>query len=320
MTRSQRMPRGFTLIELLVVIAIIAVLIALLLPAVQQAREAARRTQCKNALKQLGLAMHNYHDTFLQLPPGAILTVAGGTDFENGRNANWSATWTIMLLPYFDQAPLYNKFNSSLSARHANNSTVTRTNLGPLNCPSHPAVISRLTQDYDGFVKGNYAANVGAGRMLRLADFRNTSLRGPISVTGRWGANFSSIIDGSSNTVLIGEIVKVDSGGDDRGAWAWCTGATFSGQGNGGAVLGPNTRMLMDSSPYSDNDTTNIVFNWRSNPDSGNNSGVGARSFHTGGVHFTLGDGTVRFISENVDLTTYERLLSIADGATVGSF
>jgi prepilin-type N-terminal cleavage/methylation domain-containing protein len=97
--------KGFTLIELLVVIAIIAVLIALLLPAVQQAREAARRSQCKNNLKQLGIALHNYHDTFSGLPPGAIQV------FETtGQN---EATWISMILPYIDQQPLYNRANFS---------------------------------------------------------------------------------------------------------------------------------------------------------------------------------------------------------------
>ncbi len=325
MSMLSRRKRGFTLIELLVVIAIIAVLIALLLPAVQQARESARRTQCKNQLKQLGLAFHNYHDTFNQFPPGAVnLTSALQADRENGRHAGWGATWTIMLLPYFDQAPLYNLYDSTQVARSGNattgNNRVARAKLAALSCPSHPAVNDRLTQDFDGFEKGTYAACVGSGRMLRLADFANNTTKGALSVVGMWGANFRDMTDGSSNVVLTGEIVKVSNTGDDRGAWAWSTGATFSGQGNGGGNLGPNSRSLVDSSPYSSNDTANSVFNWRSNPDSGNDSGVAARSFHTGGVHCGLGDGTVRFISENIDVTLYRNLLSISDGNTIGDF
>src|SRR6187455_2473364 len=95
--------RGFTLIEMLVVIAIIAILVALLLPAVQQAREAARRSQCKNNLKQIGLAMHNYHDTFNGFPNGGIASSVGG----------WGLSWYIRILPYIDQAPVFNGINFS---------------------------------------------------------------------------------------------------------------------------------------------------------------------------------------------------------------
>src|SRR5688572_18495143 len=126
MSRDQRRRIGFTLIELLVVIAIIAILIALLLPAVQQAREAARRTQCKNNLKQMGLALHNYHDAFNMFPPGHVYdgfadtnvrspTNGGGNDCVAAgalaSNATYvRAPWTVQILPYIDQAPLYNQF------------------------------------------------------------------------------------------------------------------------------------------------------------------------------------------------------------------
>src|SRR6266542_1460478 len=111
---SRRSPLGFTLIELLVVIAIIAILIALLLPAVQQAREAARRTQCRNVLKQFGLALHNYHDTFRAFPPGHLHRglFDGVADTANAAgNGGTGFDWTTMMLPYMDQAPLYNQFN-----------------------------------------------------------------------------------------------------------------------------------------------------------------------------------------------------------------
>ncbi len=331
MKMNQRTSRGFTLIELLVVIAIIAILIALLLPAVQQAREAARRTQCKNNLKQLGLALHNYHDTFNRMPPAAIWqgnAGAGGVAPENGRDAGWGATWVIQALPYGEQANLYAKYNSSLRARDnantpvgTNQVNVTRNTILPwIDCPSHPGVTGLLTQDSDGFIKGTYAANVGAGRMLRRGDFNNSALRGPFSVIGQYGANFRDMTDGTTNVVLVAEIVKVNSTGDDRGAWGWCTGPTFSGRGNGGNPLVPNSKTLIDSSPYSNNDTTNVVFNLRSNPDSGPDSGVGTRSFHTGGTQVTLADGSSRFISENIDTTTWLNLLAQADGNVLGEF
>lgn len=324
---SLKRQRGFTLIELLVVIAIIAILIALLLPAVQQAREAARRATCKNQLKQFGLAMHNYHDTAGQFPPGAIWHGSngmGGTAPEDGRDAFWGATWVVMILPYVDQAPLYNLYDSRFVARNGNattgNNRVTRQELSILNCPSHPGVGTRLNQDFDGFVKGTYAASTGAGRMLRRADFNDANMQGAFSAVGQFGARSASFMDGMSNAALLSEIVKVDHSQDDRGAWGWCTGPLFSGRGRDGIVMTPNSRLRMDSSPYSSNDTTNVNFNRRSDPDSGNNSGVAARSFHVGGAHVCLADGSVRFISENVDSQTWLNLLAIADGNVIGEF
>jgi prepilin-type N-terminal cleavage/methylation domain-containing protein/prepilin-type processing-associated H-X9-DG protein len=319
--------RGFTLIELLVVIAIIAILIALLLPAVQQAREAARRATCKNQLKQLGLALHNYHDTARQFPPAAVWhgpDGSGGAAPEDGRSEFWGATWVVMLLPYFDQAPLYNQYDSRLVARTGDGTTannmVTRQQLTLLNCPSHPAVLTMLTQDFNGFAKGTYAANAGAGRMLLRSDFNNPARRGAFSAVGQYGASMRDFTDGTSNSVLLAEIVKQSHSGDDRGAWGWCTGPLMSGRGNNGNPMMPNSRQQIDSSPYSSNDTTNTVFNWRSNPDSGNNSGVAARSFHTGGAHICLADGSVRFVSENIDQTTWLNLLAIADGNVLGEW
>ncbi|MCB1129315.1 MAG: DUF1559 domain-containing protein, partial [Verrucomicrobiae bacterium] len=118
--------RGFTLIELLVVIAIIAILIALLLPAVQQAREAARRTECKNKLKQLGLALHNYHDTFRAFPAA----------FYRGTTTSPGWGWGTMILPYIDQAPLYNQWVMTVSYDNGQNQTARRTKLAAYKCPS----------------------------------------------------------------------------------------------------------------------------------------------------------------------------------------
>jgi prepilin-type N-terminal cleavage/methylation domain-containing protein len=336
--------RGFTLIELLVVIAIIAILIALLLPAVQQAREAARRSQCKNNLKQIGLALHNYHDAFGQFAPGAVwhgTNSLGGTAPENGRDVNWGATWAIFLLPFEDQGALYNKYDFSRKARQqqANRGQVVqRAQLSLMNCPSHPLMTSRLNQDYDGFAKGTYAANATARHYLEQNDFTSMASRGPISIIGQWGARFRDILDGTSNTVLISEVVKVNAGGDDRGAWGWPSGAVFCGRAtpsydmlanppvanSSSVIVTPSSNRYSDSSNYASN--ANIVHNptlpsWQYNDaDKGSNGGTAARSLHTGGVQATLCDGSVRFISASIDAQLWANILGIGDGQLAGDF
>ncbi|WP_315851786.1 DUF1559 domain-containing protein [Gimesia chilikensis] len=314
--------RGFTLIELLVVIAIIAILIALLLPAVQQAREAARRSTCKNNLKQLGLAMHNYHDTHRTFPPGAVWYGIGSAP-ENGRDANWGTTWVVQVLPFMDQANLYNNYNMSLNARSANASTtnsVLQAKIPSLICPSQPGVDrSNLTQDFNGFSKITYAASVGAGSTMTRSDYTNPNRRGFFSAVAQNGAKIRDVTDGSSNSIMLSEIVVSISTGDDKGAWGWCTGALFSGRNNNG-ILTPNAKVY-DATPYSSNNTSDNNFNRRNNPDrTGTLSGQAARSFHVGGVHATMGDGAVRFLSENIDQNTYLNLLSISDGNVIGEF
>ncbi len=313
--------KGFTLIELLVVIAIIAILIALLLPAVQQAREAARRTQCKNNLKQLGIALHNYSDTHRSFAPGAIF-MGTGTVPESGRDANWGATWVVMILPFIEQGNLHDTYDFSTTARNNNDNANSplRADLAAMKCPSHPEVTSLLTQDDNGFAKGNYAACVGAGSLLERDDF-NDSQRGCFSVVGQFGARFGDVTDGTSNSVLLSEIVAVNSGGDDRGAWGWSTGATFCGRaypgGTSDPVLTPNTKDAVDASHYSWNNTSDGNFNRRSNPDAAANGGVAARSFHSGGVQACMADGAVRFFSDSIDQNTYVGLLGIQDGTVV---
>src|SRR4051812_46688665 len=131
-SRQRRQIRGFTLVELLVVIAIIALLVALLLPAVQQAREAARRTQCRNNLKQVGLALHNYHDTNSTLPPGWVGVTSGQSDV-NGING-WS--WAARVLPQLDQSPLFNSINFNFQVGAASNLVPRTTGLAVYRCAS----------------------------------------------------------------------------------------------------------------------------------------------------------------------------------------
>lgn len=221
--------RGFTLIELLVVIAIIAILIALLLPAVQQAREAARRTQCKNNLKQLGLALHNYHDNFQVFPPALI---ASGRYCANPFRLN--TTGFVMILPYMDQAPMYNQYNfstvSSLSADITNcsppppavggvavstaNQAVYQTKLAAHLCPSDPnsnanyTSVPNTTNFYEAnnIARSNYLFSTGD-----YTDYNASykSLAGNTANIGVFGndgaARIGDITDGTSNTILVGE-------------------------------------------------------------------------------------------------------------------
>jgi hypothetical protein len=295
---------------LLVVIAIIAVLIALLLPAVQQAREAARRTQCKNQLKQLGLALHNYHDTTVNsMPPGYINNVAVPATY-----LFWG--WNVMLLPQMDQAPLYNSlstgalsFNTGLgylTGATAPASTI-QSNLGALRCPSDPGAQAVTISTIQGtavsggtalFGRSNYIAVVGATQI-------GTTTIDTATYGGVFGANsrrgLRDMTDGSSNAILIGERFSPSATGTGDGIWAGVTSNnTQGGQANalGDTFVRINNGMTAGVRPAT--------------------SGFG--SMHTGGGHFLMGDGAVRFISENVDLLTYQRLSTIADGNVIGEF
>jgi prepilin-type N-terminal cleavage/methylation domain-containing protein/prepilin-type processing-associated H-X9-DG protein len=215
-------PRGFTLIELLVVIAIIAVLIALLLPAVQAAREAARRSQCVNNLKQIGLAMHNYHSSLGCFPPGGSNTgnVEGGAG-STGAWGNWSAQ--AMMLPYLELGTIYNSCNFSVSNQGYGsgidgnmNSTGTRTTINTFLCPSAPRLNGGNYTSYYGvpFPNNNYFSSVGsslcqygggpAGVSWQDGNGNTANPNGVFQVFGP-AISIADIRDGTSNTIAFGE-------------------------------------------------------------------------------------------------------------------
>lgn len=293
---------GFTLIELLVVIAIIAVLIALLLPAVQQAREAARRSQCKNNMKQLGLALHNYHDTFGTLQPGTFLFA----------NALPGTTWFPPMLPYLDQATLYNSFTTSQRegpGKWLDNTTLVLTKLSVISCPSDPA-----DSNPTGGVgqRSNYAASAGT-QFLGYQDADTTNRNG---VFYRYSTTkIRDMTDGVSNTICFGEIA-LGGASDERGiVWwnPWGMWSHFNTRYTPNSSLGDcvystcvaTTRGLCQPSTCSASHP-----NWQ----------LTARSYHVGGAHFVLGDGAVRFISDSISLGTYQALSTRATGETVGDF
>ncbi len=318
MNYHQKRRDGFTLIELLVVIAIIAILIALLLPAVQQAREAARRSTCKNNLKQLGLALHNYHDTHRVFPFATVcgVNIAAPTGQNHARQS-----WFHMVLPYVDQAPLYDLLRDGFQSGTVSDfaSHPQRSVKVPVfMCPSDPNS-GKLGSQKNTFYS-NYL--LCSGSTTQGADMTFPKLNGMFFNISK--IRMSDITDGASNTIAAGEINLVDDTtgagpvadcltvGDLRGR-VWGTkyvgGGTFTTlQGPNSAV--PDTVIYGYSRDYAPISTS---------CSSGDNA-VYTRSRHVGGSHILLGDGAIRFISNNIDTSTFRNLGTRAGGEVLGEF
>lgn len=303
---ARRRQVGFTLIELLVVIAIIAVLIALLLPAVQQARESARRTQCKNNMKQIGLALHNYHDTFSTLPPGAIQDFTG--------NAQNEASWISMILPGLDQTPLYNRANFSscfgCTAAPGNPSyEITSPTIPMMLCPSD--VDAGLV--YNAYRRGNYAANTGIGPLHSVNDPNDPTRTaiGPFTMNSK--KSLRDFLDGTTNTIVVAELLK-SPGADFRGVMHYPEGPLYQHDQTPNSSVPDQFRSgLCVSIPRAPCVGVYNAYNDRAIV-------LAARSLHVGGVHVLMGDGSGRFVSDNVHRPTWQALSTPGGSETIGEF
>lgn len=342
--RKRDLSRGFTLIELLVVIAIIGVLVALLLPAVQQAREAARRTQCKNNLKQLALGLHNYESSYGVFPPGWIAPqrffYVGTNDSTTGVNGAACIAWPALTLPFIDQASLFNALNLTQDIRYAIDDPVRRNLMQQrypsFLCPSDPGPVVNDIRRANGFSGtttrlslSNYVGwNSGAwGHFLN--DTTAPTNRGGM-FTMNSSTRFRDILDGASNTIMLGErqykafqsgSCSINCGGAMIFANEWNNSYSTSQR---NPVYGDSNTLGMGEGGI------NSIFT--GNPTApGNNCnaicGRGAASYHIGGAQFAMADGSVRFISENIFWlpdqplnSTFELLGAIADGQPVGDF
>lgn len=337
MFRTVPVRRGFTLIELLVVIAIIAVLIALLLPAVQAAREAARRSQCQNNLKQIGLAVHNYHDTFNLFPPGIVKVRDAVGEPQNEEPA---FAWSAMILPQLEQGNLWDGLNTRVrSLRSTFNNVPAATPVGydllctPLTvftCPSDPGEALNRNRP---FTSASGVAPPGvAGPDFPIARSNYPGSAGDAGGDGFFNTDgtcrkMSDVTDGLSNTFCVGErATRSGNFGNWAAVWAGIGAASEQDQDNhtvieNYAVLGLTTYKMRTGEGGTDPAVIHLRDTYS--------------SAHTGGAQFLLGDGSVRFISDSISwinttpegdeplpqlFGVYNKLGDAQDGQPIGDF
>ncbi|MES2789197.1 MAG: DUF1559 domain-containing protein [Planctomycetota bacterium] len=325
--------QAFTLIELLVVIAIIAVLIALLLPAVQQAREAARRSQCKNNIKQLGLALHNYHDAFLVFPPGGTTCTGSLTSYPTLSGHSLFAS----LLPYIDQGPLFNQINSGYGGFNTGGvgSYDVKSEQGTLQVLQAFLCPTSSTATFNGYQfitpGGSPYPLIGSQATTNYVGIMGSSQSGSVrSNTGTFYLNSKNgtrdMTDGTSNSMVIGEYSGLAKGqtktsvgtAGPQTTYGWFnTPAWYGFYDDGGSsdyaiqmgayktvTYAPNTAWFLGTGAQQATKTFNQSL----------------KSSHVGGLHILMGDGAVRFMSENIYLQTMYDLADISDQHPLGEF
>ena len=323
---SRKSPSAFTLVELLVVIAVIGTLVGLLLPAVQAARESARRSTCTNNLKQWGLAMHNHHDANKYLPYGSNrLSPMGseGTSLDAGTTTQRTAarrTFVVALWPYLEQSDLFNKWDPATSwdtATPVGNSNRDRCQKkAPTHyyCPSdRPGAIAGYTNGRSA-ARGNYVPNYGSNTRLnanKAAPF-GWSVGGSYSQVVPYRSTFSQMTDGLSRTLLMAEIIfpKDDTVADSRGHFLGdCAGDFFT------AASPPNSGIDAVVDCASTVDLPCIATGATVSGGS-----ASSRSRHGGGVNIVLCDGAVRFVDNAIDSDTWKNLSTMKGGEQVGDY
>jgi len=347
---------AFTLVELLVVITIIGILISLLLPAVQAAREAARRMQCQNNLKQLGLAVLNYESQWKIFPPSSHWTSSSTVNTTN--NPNLRESWIVMVLPFLEQQALHDSFDLTKPTPDPANAAARSVSVPCLLCPTDSynrtafsgSGSSMTNQMGDNWGRCNYAANGSLGFLTingthgtycdinidgALADggWSNAKIRGMMGANA--SVSFAQIRDGSSNTVLLAEIRAGVTSFDSRGVWAMAGGCPNSLWAHGyiGDDYGPNS----SASAYADDlmacsdvqaamggETALQEMGMSCSSGNWSNHQQTARSMHQGGVHSCFADGSIHWLSDFIEVSStpnyasaWDRLMLSSDGLPV---